>query len=510
MIFSKKAQQLAVQSSLCLLLSACQSYEPFTEEEVFRGAYERNFKQTFGFANPSQNWDFSACVPDNTKNATRTEVDKYELFADPMKYYEVDETLYNQILNNNQDNTMGKSFALLVDPGDSFEIIPLYMIVENEGKIRWSLQVFVDNENVAATLIYPDGWSMGTYFFVRSKAGGDYAPISSTNRCSPYGNRCYPVVQYQNQDKNQKLMYFNLLVKSVSFTTSHTYDKYAVKESQQSSLNHQMRILENIPRPDNIDERYETMFIACEAANFDPNVTFTLNDGKRFQNLVFMVVGPKLPKVVYPEVGQDELSFDKSVSSKRYMIEDLGSTSDFDFNDIVVDVTQQEKVTLELSQERASATKPIKTTISPKSSGEIRTEATVQHLCGTKPFQLTVGDYAFGRVTDPTNLEQTIAQLQHQEVDNPKEFEAPEVVEGCDPKVTAIIPDWNPAVNKISVTVWRRGEIGPSEGGWTVNFPADGEIPYIMALPISQQWTMEGQRFVDWQKYVLRTVDEHK
>lgn len=506
MIFSKKAQQLAVQSSLCLLLSACQSYEPFTEEEVFRGAYERNFKRTFGWIDKHQCWDFSACSSssDSSLHPTRTDASPgfYELFADPKTYYEVDEAFLTQIIEKNKDNERGRNFALLVDPDDWFEIIPVFMKNFNDGKFEWNLQAFVDQDMIGSTNAY--GWYMGSNVGVKTRDGKYYA-INYNHPIDVCGFRAMPICQYRNEDRRQKLMYFNLYIKSIK----SGFSQYASYNSQQSSLNHQMKVLD-VPHPANIDAQYETLFIACEAANFDPNVTFTLNDGKRFQNLVFMVVGPKLPKVVYPEVGQDELSFDKSVSSKRYMIEDLGSTSDFDFNDIVVDVTQQEKVTLELSQERASASKPIKTTISPKSSGEIRTEATVQHLCGTKPFQLTVGDYAFGRVTDPTNLEQTIAQLKHQEVDNPKEFEAPEVVEGCDPKVTAIIPDWNPAVNKVSVTVWRRAENSLSEGGWTVNFPADGEVPYIMALPISQQWTMEGQRFVDWKKYVLRTDDEQK
>lgn len=504
MIFSKKAQQLAAQSSLCLLLSACQSYEPFTEEEVFRGAYERNFKRTFGWIDKHQCWDFSACSSssDSSLHPTRTDAspDFYELFADPKTYYEVDEAFLTQIIEKNKDNEKGKNFALLIDPDDCFEIIPVFMTNYNDGKLGWCLQAFVDQDMIGTT--NANGWYMGSNVSVKTR-DGKYSAINNNHPIDVCGFRAMPICQFRNEDRKQKLMYFNLYIESIN----SYYSQYAKLGSQQSCLNHQMKVLD-VPHPANIDAQYETLFIACEAANFDYPSPYKLNNGLRFQALVFMLVGPKLPKVVYIEENEVAPTITTIVDSRRYMIEDLGSTSDFDFNDIVVDLLQKEQNTVSVSSSLVN--KVQKTSVSLIPSGTYESEATVQHLCGTKPFQLTVGDYAFGRVTDPTNLEQTISQLQHQEVDNPKEFEAPEVVEGCDPKVTAIIPEWNPAVNKISVTVWRRGEIGPSEGGWTVNFPADGEVPYIMALPISQQWTMEGQRFVDWQKYVLRTVDEHK
>lgn len=83
------------------------------------------------------------------------------------------------------------------------------------------------------------------------------------------------------------------------------------------------------------------------------------NGDNDMNDLVFLFVADKLPDVV-----------SSTVVKKRYIIEDLGSIVDWDFNDIVVDMEQ----------------------ISDPTTGNAQQKATLKHLCGTTPFDLFVGE----------------------------------------------------------------------------------------------------------------------
>ena len=300
-----------------------------------------------------------------------------------------------------------------------------------------------------------------------------------------------PVLQYGNSGDKDKTMYLNLLITDHAYTT---FVKYAAIGSQQSSLNGHMRIID-VARPSSIPDNYETIFIACEAANLDAEVLYPY----RYQSLVLMLVAPKgeLPAIAYTQETGNEKYIVGSELSKRYMIEDLGSTSDFDFNDIVVDVMQQSKMIVETTETQATKTSPVKTTVSMNEQAE--TIATVSHVCGTRPFEIQVGDYTFGLVNDPTDQERSRKELLKETTEG-----LPSVVEhiiGWDPNVSATITGWNPSLNNISVKVWPLGKQDEINGSWQVDFPLTGQVPYIMALPISVPWTDEGIKFDDWQQF---------
>lgn len=73
--------------------------------------------------------------------------------------------------------------------------------------------------------------------------------------------------------------------------------------------------------------------------------------------------------------------------SKKYMIEDRGSTADFDFNDIVVVVHYYKDADM------ADKTKVF----------EEYTRAKLAYLCGTIPFSLTIGGQSFGQMEGRVN-----------------------------------------------------------------------------------------------------------
>lgn len=214
----------------------------------------------------------------------------------------------------------------------------------------------------------------------------------------------------------------------------------------------------------------EYFVVGCEDANLKDS-DWDIND------VVFLIVGlDKAPKI-------------KELVKKRYMIEDLGSTFDFDFNDIVVDVTQEK---LKNVGDGTYST----TYNNNKGSRQI---ASIKHLCGTIPFKIQIGNSTLGG-------------------DN-KVFQgcnegAAEGGFGCNPLthdpasvysagINYEIEGWKPNENNIIVTTYpnqagwtdqgQTGFIGehPQAEGHTFTFPETGQYPYIIACDQTVDWMPE-------------------
>lgn len=136
------------------------------------------------------------------------------------------------------------------------------------------------------------------------------------------------------------------------------------------------------------------------------------------------------------------------VVSRRYLIEDLGSTDDFDFNDIVIDVEQ--RVVVENGVE-----------------GTPLQMATLRHLGGVLPWNIKIGDTWFSGAEN-TMLKGEI---------------------GSDASVTKDVTGWNPEENNITVKV-----AGNQTGSvCLIPFPKKGEVPMVIAVDTYQQWMDERQ-----------------
>lgn len=489
-------------SFVCLLI-ACQLYEPFTEEEVFKGAYERNFVRQFGPINQSQDWDFSNDpIPGHSVNNNQTRAGGWasQPFVPLVDgYYVISPDLISKMSNLGFTEQTDKSFALEMAANDSIEIFPLYQTSTNSSYLEWYLQIFVDDQNITSTEISPNGWKMSTGMQHKRSNTGRYENLALQD-CSSFGMRVKPIIRYANLTGHSSLLYFNLYINGYSIPIE-THKKLAPKGTQQSSLNRQMRIIDLL-RPVNLDVRYDVMFVACEAANFDANNPYD-KPMPRYQSLVFMIVGPRLPKVLQLQQGVDRPYVNHTIASKRYMIEDLGSSSDFDFNDVVLDVEQFGQVPVLISQEpQPSCNNAIKTSISLGACSEPQQTVSVRHLCGTRPFQFGVGDYESAVITDPTDEEQTLRQLSGLPVEDVSYFGGSKPIEGWNPDQTIPITGWLPDANNITLKVWRSGQEQASEGGWRVQFPQVGAVPFIMALPASVSWSAEGVNFTGWQQFV--------
>ncbi len=479
-----------------LLLLSCQQYEPYTQEEVFKGAYKRNFVRSFGAIDPTIDWDFSDRMAhgggmDATRSSTSV-IDDLNAVKNSNGYYEGGKALIDNIRQQiKSEEKTDRSFAFWLEEGACFDIYPVYMTsFSNGSNVSWVLQMFVGNENLIpyADKNYP-GWVMGEG--VRVKSNNTYKNIGNTGECTN-GVQSRSIIRYTHEGGNQ-LMHLALCITGVE-------TKYAIKGTQQSSLNYQMRILD-VPKPSNIGDHLETCFIACDAVDIDcPYMS-----GGRYRSLVLMMVGQHLPEVVYVrDDREDTKAVEACVSGKRFMIEDLGSASDFDFNDVVVDVEEIESTPIVISQKTKSGINGKLTSIQLGEAQPLQTVATVRCLCGTLPFKLYIGEDSFGPVTDPTNQQQTRLQLQNQALDHePTFFRAPVDRIGWQPNVRMSVSAWDPSMNNLSVEVWPNGSEDLRVGGWKADFPHAGEVPFMMALPTSTSWSAEGLRFTEWQQYVL-------
>ena len=153
------------------------------------------------------------------------------------------------------------------------------------------------------------------------------------------------------------------------------------------------------------------------------------------------------------------------VICKRYMVEDLGSIGDFDFNDIVVDFNQ-----ISIVDEKTQKITYEKT-------------AVVRAMGGKYDFTLKVGDKTvWGKKANgftTTTMYNTQGTINYNEVYGE----------------SFAVNDWDPSENNISIVVGA----GKNNGVYNVTFPKQGEAPMIIAVDPTRKWMNEYQSVpTDW------------
>jgi hypothetical protein len=138
------------------------------------------------------------------------------------------------------------------------------------------------------------------------------------------------------------------------------------------------------------------------------------------------------------------------------MVEDLGETDDFDFNDIVIDVEEETTTTHTVTLTDGEITSDVV-------SGTSKTQkAILRHRGGIYPFSIKIGDYTSdefpGVLSDDPNIELTITNNV-----------------------------WNPGTNNISLNV-RDTNTGAVV---IIPFAMKGEAPMMVAMDTSIEWMPE-------------------
>ena len=184
-----------------------------------------------------------------------------------------------------------------------------------------------------------------------------------------------------------------------------------------------------------------------------------------FNDLVLAVIGnPDVPQEKIIEEDQYEV---ETCVPKRYMIEDLGSIGDFDFNDIVVDVEDYTVETHKVTYENGV----IKTDVV-ESTKSAPSKAIIRALGGTIDFELQIGDTKWKKSESDyvvTTMYNTQGTIDYDKV--LAEFE---------------VTGWNASDNNISVTVTEK-----SGNVVNIKFPKKGTAPMIIAVDPTQKWMGE-------------------
>ena len=532
-----KRKSLAVVSAFFVasIVTSCHDEEVANIEELsYRHAYERNFVKTFGEINPNQSWDFSSYAR-GKKTYVMTRAEGNNTFNVPLDadgYYhlqdEVKDWIFTEVCEEHGNGSNTKrvvkeeywhAFSFEADPTDVFDMYPIYL-GSSECAFTFNMKI-VDNTQEPPVVLYdsdqanPDHglWSIQDSNNGIEWASSEDGPWNTLVGSPGSGNHGSTVQAHYIRSKPFTIDFsdpkYNLTKPN---TTVYFYIKILIGHS---NLNEDGDVLTSITHTPNLvcidcplkidaittSEEYNTMFLGCETGNkehtHNGRADFDYND------LMFLMIG-RTPDIYYDEILQ------KVTIKKRYMIEDLYGF-DYDFNDIVVDATDESTryyIIDETDGEKKEQTGNVLNdgTIYPV----LNQKATVKWLCGTLPFQIKIGSYTFGQVTDPTNtVEDVVEQLNRAATVFGGNVTPLGSGTGFAPEVTKTITGWNPDENNITAFIWTKAADGSapdpsasstysqdglwtgSEGIWVSTFPAEGDVPYIIAVDQNVDWMGE-------------------
>ena len=479
-------KKLTVMAMTAMALVACNNTDLYDEQAIennTKAEYAANFVSKYPNIDLNQNWDFStktsyygfSSTSATTRAATMTRAGESNGGFTQTGWYEVDNStvtwMQQQLVEGKDNRSLGNPFYMSV-PAEEFTIVPIF---QGQAGAKWDLHVVVGG-------IWHDVQGHPTYNWGQELFWESLANTIGDDKMSPSEDNWSgePNIVNAIRAKGYKFsglpvgkdMYFYLEITQ----DGNEYDDQGVMVNhvndvgtQQSSVKGMMLALE-CPAPANLTG-YETMIIGCEDSDID-SYTSQIVDGDGnvqtkkcgsdwdMNDVVFLVYGKSVPKPVVIENGT---SFDVR-TTVRYMVEDLGSTDDFDFNDIVIDVTDIDIVT-------PTFTNGVLT--SQQVTGH-RQEAIIRHLGGTLPFILKIGDTEYaagGQETFKTS-----------------------------PNTVIPVTGYDMNTHNISVRVQQNGSTGVYNN---VIFPKAGEAPMIIAVDQSQTWMNERQSVPESWFYIV-------
>lgn len=442
--------------------------EEQVKQEKVVDEYEKNFVDTYGEIDPNQSWDFSTgdeyfSLPSGTRAATR-DAATYTM-TKSQSYYEIESATLskmNEVFKEKTNNyNTGKQFAMTV-PENDFTIMPIFM-GESGGNFKLCMHV----EGVGEIEV----WEKWEGIQVKGKnSSGQNVTTWTDLKSFDSGKNCLNATAIQSKYITfhglpaGATMYFYLKITSAA-------SGYNTAGNTLGSINDYMREYQfgaNDVTPSKLPgvDKPEIKIIGCEDA--------VTNSDKDYNDVVFMLYGePYVPE------SFDVEDLEKTVK-KRYFVEDLGTTDDFDFNDIVVDVvstytykkTTSETGIVTFSEEKVKSRK-----------------AEIRALGGTLDLELNIGGTTWKKSSkfDPAVMYNT---------GNKETGELPDYTAVLH---TIDLPlEYDPASNNISVTVYQKDSDKVSA---EVNFPQTGAIPMIIAANAYEEWSVERVAF-NWKKFM--------
>jgi hypothetical protein len=446
--------------SIAAIVSCSKDSSVPSYEEVQKETYEANFIAKYGPVASNQTWDFSTyerqLATRSTSSVIKTEImEKGISFGDLSNLQTTDEIFPNHPewnyvvikggVEKNGDLLEAISTvlpekkkwegdpAVLVAPANSFYIYPLF----SGGNIRFDLKVKVGDTD-PVTVFKKDYTNFQTINGMK-KANGEIVNMKGIKIEAPVGT---PVEIYLDN-------LVSLEGNKINGTVGTTNGQAVYVDIPEGIVPE----LEDV----NLKENAVVKYIGIE----DDTKSGSDRD---YNDVVIAVVGN-------PNVPQKKIITNKSYEvkvcrAKRYLIEDLGSIGDFDFNDIVVDVEENTVIKHKVEYENGvlKSDEVVSETSDP-------TKAVIRAMGGTIDFELVIGNTSWSKSGAGFNVN---TMYNTQTIDTNSvlaEFE---------------VTGWNPELNNVSVKV--NGKDGQV---FTIGFPKTGTVPMIIAVDPSQDWMKE-------------------
>lgn len=421
-----------------------------------KSEYATNFEKKYGPIDPNQNWDLATMHPISslpstsfagTRAGTRgegnSEVTPVSVSEPTIASMDIEKAvldwMHTELKAGSNNSKKGKPFYLKTQQ-QSFTIVPIYQGV---ASYYWELWMNVGGVNVPVWSKYKDI----TYYASSTST----TPETLTDQGVPDGAFKVHAPTYTYTATADKALYFFLKVWKKDEKGKDTPDMIV------TSLDKKMLALEGAKRPEGVPADNDVTIIGCEDG--------TDND---YEDLVFLVYGKPTP----PIVPTDEIEI---TETKRYMMEDLGTTDDFDFNDVVVDVENVYTQKIHLKQ-IANGGWDEDYREDPVFKGQ---RAIVRAAGGIYNFTLTIGNTTWSKSDDLT-----ADQMYNTGWGNSTIYRTGMESELAKFEVTG----WNPDKNNVSVTVVGKG---PNDGVKTITFPKQGEAPMMIAVDKDVNWMTE-------------------
>lgn len=559
----KKVNYLALGglAASLMLFSGCQDEEfGYTKEDI---KMQTSFEKHFGELKPDQIWDFSSYnlnrlgLEGGFNNVGKTRI-AYNGVDDTPKmdasyaltypqFYKVptelrqwiDKNLREEVYNKKRGTT---NFTLKMPTDRDIVIIPIY---QGQAGLNFNLCIKSEEKDESEQPLFPTGYiwekSAGIEWAEPGTEdwhgfGGDKSFYAHTVGREVHAN---PIRIKHDEVQGQFSLYLDILnldnawdgASGLPFSQTFSDQKHA------SSLDGQMVAVSLSNSP----ETFQAVSDALRAAFDDPN---NPTDGKyTFDNFMLVgvedsnlkrnIAGPEDPRLVGTDWDMNDMIFlvvgikpndivytKDEVIKKRYMIEDLGigfgSYYDYDFNDIVIDVTQR-KHTDENGVTTTTQTLSLK------------------HLCGTIPWRVQVGDYISPILPGRNN--HTAEWGYDPETGTEDALNTPYaewIGHNGDQEVRGIINEieitgWDPDANNITMTAWPAAageDVDQGASDWSTSqkenylkevdgikysFPENGTYPFIIACDQSQMWypehkTIPADAIVTWKKPGYETI----
>ena len=452
----KKVSKIFVAAVAVMGIAACSHNDLYDEGQIAANeaaqkkaetlanmeAYKANFEKVYGKVAPTQSWDFTTAGRYFATRAGEEEIttelvtgldfgitDEYVSNNSNVlttrtltKNTELYDATFNKDHGQLRENVRrtGEPVVLLA-PSNDFTIYPF----SNQG--GWTHKLYVKVGDNDPVMVYHKTWT----FYGRETLNGDAIKLEkSQGKWYVKERAVLPGIHIQAPIGTRVEIYL---------------DEINGNKGQTAGTTNGMAIyLDCNVRPEGV-ELLEDAVIKYIGIEDNPDGDNDFND------VVLAVVGnPFVPEKI--EFTNDTYDVPLAIS-KRYMIEDLGQSDDFDFNDVVVDVTEISTAHHKVTKANGVITNDEVT------STDVKQKAVIRHLGGTLPFILKIGDKTF----DQMGSKETFQTSPDTEYD---------------------ITGWDYTTNNVSIEV---NEV-------PIEFPAPGNIPMIFACDPSQPWAAERSR----------------